>query len=136
MKNGWLHTGDCAWEDEDGYLFMADRKKDIIISGAENISSLEVEEVLAKHPDILRAACFPAPDAKWGERVVAAIIPRGPRIPNLEEIREHCRKDLAGYKLPKEIMIVEKFPETGIGKVKKHELKKIYQKNQKINKPR
>lgn len=129
LKNGWLHTGDCAWEDEDGYLFMADRKKDIIISGAENISSLEVEEVLVKHPEILRAACFPAPDVKWGERVVAAIITRGRQVPTLEEIREHCRKDLAGYKLPKEIMVVEKFPETGIGKVKKHALKKMYQAN-------
>ncbi len=126
LKNGWLHTGDCAWMDEEGYLFMADRKKDIIISGAENISSREVEEVLVKHPDILRAACFPAPDTKWGERVVAAIILRGRRIPTLEEIREHCRKDLAGYKLPKEIMVVDQFPETGIGKVKKHELKKKY----------
>ncbi|MBI5605085.1 MAG: AMP-binding protein [Deltaproteobacteria bacterium] len=126
LRNGWLHTGDCAWEDEEGFLFLSHRKKDIIVSGAENISSREVEEVLAKHPDIFRAACFAAPDAKWGERVVAAIIPRGKREPTLDEIREHCRKDLAGYKLPKEIMVVEEFPETGLGKVKKFELKKMY----------
>jgi fatty-acyl-CoA synthase len=127
LKNGWLHTGDCARMDEEGYLFMADRKKDIIISGAENISCMEVEEVLCRHPDILRAACFAAPDKKWGERVVAAIIPRGEHTPSLEVVREHCRKELAGYKLPKELMVVDQFPETGIGKVKKFELKKLYQ---------
>jgi acyl-CoA synthetase (AMP-forming)/AMP-acid ligase II len=126
LKHGWLHTGDRARMDEEGYLYMADRKKDIIISGAENISCLEVEEILVKHPEVLRAACFAAPDEKWGERVVAALILRGTRVPTLEEIREHCRKDLAGYKLPRELMIVDQFPETGIGKIKKYALKKVY----------
>ena len=127
LKDGWLHTGDMAWADEEGYLFLADRKKDIIVSGGENISSREVEDVLYKHPAILKVACFAAPDPKWNERVVAAIILRpGQPVPTIDEIREHCRKDLAGFKLPKEIMIVDSLPETGYNKVKKFELKKIY----------
>lgn len=131
LKDGWLYTGDCAYQDEDGYIFLADRKKDIIISGGENISSREVEEVLFRHPKVQKAACIAAPDEKWGERVVAVIIPEGAEVPTIEELREHCRKELASFKLPKEIMIVEQFPETSIGKVIKHELKKVYAARQK-----
>jgi len=135
MKDGWFHTGDAARTDEEGYVYLADRKKDIIISGGENIASREVEEIIYKHPDIVKVACFAAPDPKWVERIVAAIIPKEGKCPTLEEIREHCRKDLAGYKLPKEIMIVDKMPETPTGKIQKFELKKIYQERLKEKEP-
>lgn len=130
VKDGWFHTGDAARTDEEGYIYLADRIKDIIISGGENIASREVEEIIYKHPDVVKVACFAAPDEKWVERIVAAIIPKEGKAPTLEEIREHCRKDLAGYKLPREIMIVDKMPETPTGKIQKFELKRIHRERQ------
>lgn len=127
LKDGWFYTGDLAWADEEGYLFFSDRKKDVIVSGGENIASREVEEALYKHPDIFRAAVFGVPDEKWGERVIAAIVPKEGRLPDQEEIRAFMKPYLSGYKIPKEILVMDQLPESGTGKVQKNELKKIYQ---------
>lgn len=127
LKDGWFYTGDLAWADEDGYLYFSDRKKDVIVSGGENIASREVEDVLFKHPDVVKAAVFGVPDDKWGERVVAAIIPRQGRTPRIEEIRAFAKQHLSSYKIPREIMILDKLPESGTGKAQKHELRKLYQ---------
>jgi len=127
LKDGWYYSGDMGYADDEGFIYIADRKKDIIISGAENIIPKEVEEILYTHPDVLKVGVFGVPDAKWGERVVAAILPRGGRIPTLEEIREHAKKHLAGYKIPREIMIVDKLPEASVGKVQKQKLRKMYE---------
>ena len=126
-KDGWFYTGDMAWADEEGYLFFSDRKKDIIVSGGENIESREVEEALYKHPDVFRTAVFGVPDEKWGERVIAAIVPKEGRRPVLEEVREFTKQHLSSYKVPKEILIMDQLPESGTGKVQKMALKKIYQ---------
>jgi acyl-CoA synthetase (AMP-forming)/AMP-acid ligase II len=130
LKKGWLYTGDLAWADEDGYLYIAGRKKDMIISGGENITSREVEDVLFTYPDVLKAAVFGVPDDKWGERVVAAIVPREGRQPVLKEVQEYLKGQLAGYKIPKEIILLDQLPEGSTGKVQKQELKKIYQRKQ------
>lgn len=127
MKEGWFYTGDIAWADEEGYLFFSDRKKDVIVSGGENIASREVEEALYKHPDVFRVAVFGVPDEKWGERVIAAIVPKEGRHPVLEEVREFTRQHLSSYKVPKEILIMDQLPESGTGKVQKQALKKMYQ---------
>ena len=126
LKDGWFYTGDMAWADEEGYLFFSDRKKDVIVSGGENIASREVEEALYKHPDVFRAAVFGVPDEKWGERVIAAIVPKEGAHPVAEEVRAFTKQHLAGYKIPREIMVMDQLPESGTGKVQKNELKKIY----------
>jgi acyl-CoA synthetase (AMP-forming)/AMP-acid ligase II len=127
LKGGWFYTGDMAWADEEGYLFFSDRKKDVIVSGGENIASREVEEALYKHPDVFRAAVFGVPDEKWGERVIAAIVPKDGMHPVAEDIRTFTKEHLAGYKVPREIIVMDQLPESGTGKVQKNELKKIYQ---------
>lgn len=118
-------TGDLGYVDEDGYLFLVDRSKDMIISGGENIYSTEVEEILYKHPAVLEAAVFGVPDEKWGEAVYAIVVPR-PGLGNIDpkEIIEFCRDFLGGYKLPKGIDIRnEPLPKSGPGKVLKRELR-------------
>ena len=129
LKDGWLYTGDLAWADEDGFVYITDRKKDIIISGGENIAPREVEDHLFSHPSILKAAVIGVPDEKWGERVVAAVIPREGRAPELKEIQAYLKKHLAAYKIPKEMMILDRLPESSMGKIQKQELKKIYRLN-------
>jgi len=126
MKDGWFYTGDMAWADEEGFLYFTDRKKDIIVSGGENIASREVEEALYKHPDTVRVAVFGVPDEKWGERVVAAVILSEGAVPDAEAIRSFLRQHLSSYKIPREIIFVDKLPESGPGKVQKNALKKMY----------
>ncbi|MEN0135868.1 MAG: long-chain fatty acid--CoA ligase [Rhodococcus sp. (in: high G+C Gram-positive bacteria)] len=119
----WLRTGDVAYQDEDGYYYIADRLKDMIISGGENVYPAEVESVLYGHPAVAEVAVIGAPDDRWGERVVAVVVPVPGASLELEQLREFAGADLARYKLPLELRIVDLLPRNTTGKVLKHELR-------------
>ena len=123
LAGGWFHSGDLAVADEDGYMKIKDRSKDIIISGGENISSIEVEDVLYRHPAVLAAAVVAKSDSRWGETPCAFVeIKEGADV-SAEEIISHCKKHLAGYKVPRHVMFCE-LPKTSTGKIQKFELRK------------
>jgi fatty-acyl-CoA synthase len=126
LRGGWFHTGDMAVIEENGYIRIVDRKKDIIVSGGENISSLDVEKVLVSHPDVYEAAVIPVGDEKWGE-VPKAVVVRKPES-NLSamELIDFCRARLAHYKCPQSIVFCESLPKTATGKVLKRELRERY----------
>jgi fatty-acyl-CoA synthase len=123
FAGGWFHTGDLAVQYPDGYIKIKDRSKDIIISGGENISSIEVEDVLYRHPAVLAAAVVAKPDARWGETPCAFVeLKAGAQI-TAEEIVAHCKKHLAGFKVPRAVVFGE-LPKTSTGKIQKFELRK------------
>jgi len=126
MRGGWFHTGDMATWGEDGYLLIVDRKKDIIISGGENISSLEVEKAILSHPAVMEAAVIPVPDKIWGELPKALVVLRSNERAGEMELIEHCRQRLAHYKCPRSVEFVESLPKTGTGKILKRDLRKKY----------
>ena len=123
---GWLRTGDGGYVDEDGYLFLTDRVKDMIVSGGENVYPVEVEEVLAQHPDVSDVAVIGVPDERWGEMVKALVIAHDGRSPSPAELLAFARPRLAGYKLPRSIELVADLPRTPTGKVLKRELRERY----------
>jgi fatty-acyl-CoA synthase len=125
IKDGWLHTGDVGVMDEKGYVYLLDRKKDMIISGGMNVYSSEVENVIQKHPDVRQVAVIGIPDKDWGEAVTAFIIPKKTPI-NAENIMQYCKNNLSKYKVPKAINIVEVLPLTHYGKVDKKALRAPY----------
>jgi fatty-acyl-CoA synthase len=120
---GWFHTGDLAVQYPDGYIKIKDRSKDIIISGGENISSIEVEDVLYRHPDVLAAAVVAKPDPKWGETPCAFVELKAGVSLTAQDIVAHCKKHLAGFKVPKAVVFGE-LPKTSTGKIQKFELRK------------
>ncbi len=122
FKGGWFHTGDGAVMHPDGYVEIRDRFKDIIISGGENIASIEVENVLCEHPDILEAACFAIKDGKWGEAVKALVTPKPETNPAAEDIISFCRQRIAHFKCPKVVEFGE-IPRSSTGKVLKYKLR-------------
>ena len=125
LRDGWYHTGDLGRFDADGYLYLVDRAKDMIVTGGENVYCSEVEEALYKHPAVLEAAVIGIPDSKWGEAVHAVVVPRVPI--GKEELVEFCRQYIAGYKLPKSITLSEtELPKSGPGKILKRELRKPF----------
>ena len=125
IVDGWYHTGDLGYLDEMGYLYIADRKKDMIISGGENIYSLEVETVIAEFPGVVEVAVFGRPDEEWGEKVCATIVALEEL--DLAALRAHCRERLAGYKQPRDIQVVETpLPRTPAGKVSKRDLRDAF----------
>lgn len=126
IKNGWLHTGDMATVDEDGYVFIVDRRKDMIISGGENIYPREVEEVLYSHPSILEAAVIGVPDEDWGESVKAFVVLKEGKKVSEEEIIDFCKKNLASYKKPKSVEFLDSLPRNPVGKVLKKELRESF----------
>jgi long-chain acyl-CoA synthetase len=126
LVDGWLRTGDGGYLDEEGYLFLTDRIKDMIVSGGENVYPVEVEEVLAQHPDVAEVAVVGVPDERWGETVMALVIPRRGTAPAADELVEYARGRLAGYKLPRIVRLVDELPRTPTGKVLKRELRKRY----------
>ncbi len=127
MRDGWIRTGDAACMNEEGYIFIVDRKKDMIITGGENVYSAEVENVLAAHPAVAACAVIGIPDERWGERVHAIIHARPDAHTTAEEIIRHCRTRIAGYKTPKSVEFRdEPLPLTGVGKVNKAALRAPY----------
>jgi fatty-acyl-CoA synthase len=127
MRGGWFHTGDMAVIAENGYILIVDRKKDTIVSGGENISSLDVEKVLSAHPDVYEAAVIPVADQKWGEVPKAVVVAKPGRKLSEAELIEFCRSRLAHYKCPQSIEFCESLPKNAMGKVLKRELRKKYQ---------
>jgi fatty-acyl-CoA synthase len=126
MRNGWFHTGDMATMDENGYVLIVDRKKDIIVSGGENISSLDVEKAMLAHPAVYEVAVIPVPDERWGE-VPKAIVSLQPGMKLSEsELMEFTRSRLSHYKCPRSIEFMDVLPKTGTGKILKKELRKKY----------
>ena len=126
--DGWLHTGDMGYYDENGYIYIADRKKDMIITGGENVFPREVEEVLYQHPAVHEAAVIGIPDPYWVEKVHAVIAPKKDATINEEEIVAFCKQRIAGYKTPKSIEVVSELPKNAAGKILKKELRAKYQK--------
>lgn len=126
LKDGWLYTGDLATIDEDGYITLVDRKKDMIISGGENVYSTEVEQVLYKHPDILEAAVIGVPHEVWGEAVAAIVVPKEGKTIDKDELIQFCREKLAGYKIPRLIYEIDQLPRNASGKVLKYKLRETY----------
>lgn len=127
LVNGWLRTGDLGWVDEYGYLHIVDRIKEVIISGGVNIYPREVEEVLNKHSGVKETAVIGVPDEKWGEAVVAYIVPNGTKEVTDEQLIELCNNNLASFKKPKEIIIVDSLPKSSYGKILKRELVKRHE---------
>jgi len=126
IEDGWLHTGDVAVVDRYNYLRIVDRKKDIIVSGGENISSLEVEKVLLSHPAVYEAVVIPVPDEKWGEAPKALVVLKLGAQATATELLQFCRSHLAHYKCPHSLEFLESLPKTGTGKLLKRELRQKY----------
>jgi acyl-CoA synthetase (AMP-forming)/AMP-acid ligase II len=126
MKDGWFRTGDLGMLDADGYLAIADRKRDMIVSGGENVYPREVENAFYQDPAVLEVAVFGMPDPHWVERVVAAIVLKPGAAGTADDLRQRVRARLAGYKVPKTILLCESLPKSGAGKILKKELRRIY----------
>ena len=122
-SEGWFHTGDVGYLDSDGFLFLADRLKDMVITGGENVYPAEVENVLFGHPAVGDVAVIGLPDPRWGEAVVAVVVPAPGQTVDLEELREFAGRSLARYKLPTQLQIVAALPRNPTGKVLKYELR-------------
>lgn len=123
MRDGWMHTGDGAWMDEDGFIFIADRLKDMIISGGENVYSAEVENALAQHPAVAACAVIGVPSEKWGEAVHAVVVRKPGQDASAEALMAHCKSLIAGYKCPRSVDFVDALPLSGAGKVLKTKLR-------------
>ena len=127
VRDGWLYTGDLATVDEEGYLYLVDRKKDMIVTGGENVFSTEVEAVIYMHPAVKEAAVIPVPDPEWGERVHACISLKDGASLTLEELEEFCRPHLPSYKTPRSMEVIEnELPKGGTGKILKKTLREKY----------
>jgi acyl-CoA synthetase (AMP-forming)/AMP-acid ligase II len=125
FTGGWFHTGDVGVLDEDGYLFIVDRLKDMIVSGGENIAGSEIERVLYEHDAVLEAAVVGRPDERWGEVPVAYVVLRAGRSATPSELLEHCRGQLARFKVPKEVTFLDALPRNPSGKVLKRDLRSL-----------
>jgi len=123
LRGGWMHTGDAGYLDERGYVFVVDRIKDMIVSGGENVYSVEVENALARHPAIATCAVIGVPDERWGERVHAVVVLTAGQQASDEELREFCKTLIGGYKIPRSFEIVDALPLSAAGKVLKRELR-------------
>ncbi len=127
LRGGWLHTGDAAYMDDEGFIYISDRLKDMIISGGENVYPAEVEDVLYQHPSVAQCAVIGVPDPRWGERVHAIVVPKPGATRDAEAIIAHCRALIADFKCPRSVDFRdEPLPLSGAGKVLKTELRKPY----------
>jgi acyl-CoA synthetase (AMP-forming)/AMP-acid ligase II len=129
LAGGWFHSGDGGRIDDRGHVTISDRKKDVIVSGGENVSSIEVEEVLTRHPAVADAAVIGVPDEKWGETVKAIVALRPGVAATSSELIEHCRSRLAHYKCPTSIDVQDVLPRTATGKIQKFKLRAPYWQN-------
>jgi acyl-CoA synthetase (AMP-forming)/AMP-acid ligase II len=126
IVDGWFHTGDGGTIDDEGYLTISDRKKDVIISGGENVSSIETEDALFSHPAVAEVAVIGVPDEKWGELILALVVLAPGATATEDELRDHCRTKLAGYKVPKRIEFRDELARTATGKLQKFKLRAPY----------
>ena len=126
LRGGWMHSGDMATVDEEGYIFIVDRKKDMIITGGENVYSTEVENALYQHPAVLEAAVIGIPDPHWGERVHAVVVLKEGERVEPQALSDFCRAQIAGYKIPRSVEFVDTLPKTGSGKIQKSEIRTRY----------
>ena len=126
IVDGWFHTGDGGFVDDENYVTVSDRKKDVIITGGENVSSVEVEDALFSHPAVAEAAVIGVPDEKWGEMVMGLVVLAPGEEVSADELREHCRSRLAGYKVPKRIEFRDELARTATGKLQKFKLRQDY----------
>jgi len=125
-RDGWFRSGDIGLIDEDGYLYIVDRLKDLIITGGENVYPREVEEVLYTHPDVRECAVVGLPDAEYGERVTAFIVARGESPPEPPVLKAFLKSKLAGFKVPKRYIFLPELPKSNAGKLLKREIRKQY----------
>lgn len=135
LRGGWMHSGDLGYMDDDGYVFIVDRSKDMIISGGENVYSTEVENAVAKHPAVAAVAVIGIPSEAWGEAVHAAVVLKPEQTLTLDALAAHCKTLIAGYKCPRSMEVIPALPLSGAGKVLKTELRKPFweQQKRKIN---
>jgi long-chain acyl-CoA synthetase len=126
LRDGWYWTRDLGYLDSEGFLFLVDRAKDMIISGGENVYSIEVEDALCKHPAVLESAVIGVPDEKWGERVHAAVVLRAGGTVTENELSAHCHELIAGYKCPRSMEFLTELPRSGAGKVLKRDIRDRY----------
>jgi long-chain acyl-CoA synthetase len=126
VRDGWMHTGDGAWMDEDGFIFIADRLKDMIISGGENVYSGEVENAIAQHPAVTACAVIGIPSEQWGESVHAVVVLQPGQAVSAEDLIAHCKSLIAGYKCPRSVNFVDALPLSGAGKVLKTKLREPF----------
>jgi acyl-CoA synthetase (AMP-forming)/AMP-acid ligase II len=127
FAGGWFHSGDLVRADDEGFLYVVDRKKDMIISGGENIYCAEVENVLSGHPAVADIAVIGAKHERWGETPIAVIVPADPAAPpTLDDLTVWARGKLSSYKKPTGIVVVDQLPRNAAGKVLKHELRARY----------
>nr|HPL64492.1 hypothetical protein [Syntrophales bacterium] len=124
--DGWLYTGDMGYADEYGYVYLADRKKDMIISGGENIYPTEVEMCILQMSGIADAAVIGVPDKKWGESAKAIVVRKPGANVTAEDVIEHCLANIAGFKKPKSVDFVEALPKNAMGKIQKNVLREPY----------
>ena len=122
-RYGWHHTGDIGYRDEEGFFYIVDRKKDMIISGGENVYSAEVENAVSSHPAVAQCAVIGVPDPGWGERVHAVVVLRPGATLTAGELREHVKTLIAGYKAPRSLELTDALPVSGAGKILKRELR-------------
>jgi long-chain acyl-CoA synthetase len=125
LRNGWLHTGDIGYMDEDGYLYITDRKKDLIIRGGENVSPKEVEDVLHRNPMVLEAGVIGIPDAVYGEEVMAFVVLKSAGSISEKDLKDFCAEHLPAYKRPKSIRFMDSLPKSAVGKILRRELRAI-----------
>ncbi|HEU4359954.1 MAG TPA: AMP-binding protein [Mycobacterium sp.] len=126
FAHGWFHGGDVGYLDEEGVIWFTDRTKDIVKTGGENVSSVEVERVVLTHPDILECAVIGVADDRWGEAVTAVVVARPGAVVDVDQLRAHCKDHLAGFKVPKRFVVVDELPKTATGKVKKGDVRDHY----------
>ncbi|SFO48132.1 Acyl-CoA synthetase (AMP-forming)/AMP-acid ligase II [Pseudonocardia ammonioxydans] len=126
LRGGWMHTGDGGYMDDQGYVFVVDRIKDMIVTGGENVYSAEVENALATHSGVASCAVIGVPDDEWGERVHAVVVAAPGHTPGAEELREHVKSLIAGYKAPRSVELADALPVSGAGKILKRELRRRY----------
>jgi long-chain acyl-CoA synthetase len=125
-QDGWLRTGDAGYVDEDRYIFLTDRVKDMIVSGGENVYPIEVENVLAAHPDVMDVAVIGVPDPKWGETVKAVVVRKAGTSPEPAALVDLCRQRIAHFKCPTSVDFIDVLPRNPSGKILKRELREPY----------
>jgi len=126
LRNGWLHTGDLGYLDEEGYLYIVDRKKEMIIRGGQNVYPKEIEEVVYRHPAVLEAAIVGLPDKVWGEEIAAFVVLKPGETMKRRDLIVYCKQNIAGYKCPRKVFFVDQLPKTATGKIQKNKIVEQY----------